>query len=408
MASDIDRQTDSVRWKPRVAVLTGGGDRPYALGLAAALINLKVAFDFIGSDDLISRELLGNPLVRFLNLRGDQNPKVPSLTKVKRLTLYYARLIIYAAGSRAQIFHLLWNNKLENFDRTLLTLYYKILGKRLVLTIHNVNARKRDGKDTWLNRFTLGIQYRLMDHLFVHTETMKRELLTDFNVPERKISVIPFGINSTVPDTDLTSAGARQRLGIHAGEKVLLFFGNIAPYKGLEYLIEAFALLAKPGHSYRVIVAGRPKGSEAYWESIRSRIVDAGLADSVIQKIEYVPDADTEIYFKAADLFVLPYTHIFQSGVLFLGYNFGLPVVATDVGSLREDIVEGTTGFVCEPKNPASLASCIEHFFASSLYQELPSRRVLIRSHAEERYSWTKVGIITQATYNAISPMGPA
>ena len=58
-------------------------------------------------------------------------------------------------------------------------------------------------------------------------------------------------------------------------------------------------------------------------------------------RIESVPDAETELYFKAADVLALPYTHVFQSGVLFLGYNFGLPVIASDVASLREDVVEG-------------------------------------------------------------------
>ena len=61
---------------PSVAILTGGGDRPYALGLANSLLAARVAFDFIGSDELESRELRQNPLVRFLNLRGDQRGDV--------------------------------------------------------------------------------------------------------------------------------------------------------------------------------------------------------------------------------------------------------------------------------------------------------------------------------------------
>ena len=61
----------------------------------------------------------------------------------------------------------------------------------------------------------------------------------------------------------------------------------------------------------------------------------------------------------------------FQSGVLFLGYNFGLPVIASDVGSLREDIVEGKTGFVCKPRDPIDLAKEIERYFSSELYRRL-------------------------------------
>ena len=67
---------------------------------------------------------------------------------------------------------------------------------------------------------------------------------------------------------------------------------------------------------------------------------------------EFIPDEETEIYFKAADVLVLPYRHIYQSGVLFLGYSFGLPVLAADVGSLKDEIVEGKTGFVFRPEDP--------------------------------------------------------
>jgi glycosyltransferase involved in cell wall biosynthesis len=71
----------------------------------------------------------------------------------------------------------------------------------------------------------------------------------------------------------------------------------------------------------------------------------------------------------------LPYKYIFQSGVLFLGYNFGFPVIASDVGSLREHIVSDRTGYVCEPENPVDLAKAIETYFASELYRQLEARR---------------------------------
>ena len=105
-----------------------------------------------------------------------------------------------------------------------------------------------------------------------------------------------------------------------------------------------------------------------------------------------MPDVDTEIYFKATDLLVLPYVHIFQSGVLFLAYNFGLPVIASDVGSLRDDIVVGRTGFVCKPRDPIDLAKEIEKYFSSELYQKLALRRRDIQDYANQKYSWAKVG----------------
>ncbi|MGA7127500.1 MAG: glycosyltransferase family 4 protein [Chthoniobacterales bacterium] len=393
---------DSVEYRHgslRVAVLTGGGDRPYALGLASALISQGVAFDFIASDELDDRSLHENVLVNFLNLRKEMRANVSSTRKVARVLLYYWRLLIYAATSKAKLFHILWNNKFAVLDRTVLMLYYKALGKRIVLTVHNVNAGLRDGNDSAINRLTLRIQYQLSDHFFVHTEQMKLELCSSFEVPVDKVSVIPFGINSTVPNTGLKSEKAKARIGLSSSNKAILFFGNIAPYKGLEHLVQALALLVAKDPDYKLVIAGRPKNCAGYWEDIQRQIKSLRLQQYIIEKIEYIPDEETEIYFRAADLLILPYVNIFQSGVLFLGYNFGLPVVATDVGSLREEILEGQTGFVCSPGSPPALAEKIEAYFLSSLYRQLPSARSDISDFAAEKYSWTKVGEITRTVY---------
>jgi glycosyltransferase involved in cell wall biosynthesis len=383
---------------PNVAILTAGRDRPYALGLASALISQNISFDFIGSDAVNGPELHQSPHVRFLNFR-DQRSDASHIAKMLRVLTYYWLLIRYAMTSRPELFHILWNNKFEVFDRTLLMLYYKLMGKRLVLTAHNVNARKRDDTDSFLNRLSLRIQYRLSDHVLVHTKKMKTELLADFGVQENKVSVIPFGINNTVPNTTLSTAEAKQQLGIK-DRKTVLFFGNITPYKGLEYLVAAFAEVLKKDRSYRLIIAGKPKGSEDYWKRIQEDITRCGIRDRIIERIEYIPDEQTELYFKAADVLALPYTRIFQSGVLFLGYGFGLPVIAADVGPLKEEIIEGKTGFVFQPQDSSDLARAIEDYFESDLFRNLESRRTEIKEYANERYSWDKVASITTNVYS--------
>jgi glycosyltransferase involved in cell wall biosynthesis len=302
--------------------------------------------------------------------------------------------------AQPKIFHIFWNNKFEFFDRTLLMLYYKLLGKKLVFTAHNVNIRKRDCTDTWLNRFSLRVQYQLVDHIFVHTERMKQELLSDFGIQEKKVNVIPFGINNTVPNTGMTTLDAKGTLGISTSDKTMLCYGQIAPYKGLEYLISAFTELLKRDRDYRLIIAGKPKWNEIYWNQIVQVMIDRGVRERVIERIEHVPDEETELYFKAADVLILPYVRIFQSGVLFLGYSFGLPVIATDVGSLREDIVDGRTGFVCRPEDSCDLASKIDKYFDSELFHDLEARRGEIKKFANERYSWNKVATIITAVYS--------
>jgi glycosyltransferase involved in cell wall biosynthesis len=384
----------------RIALLTGGGDRPYALGMAMALSSTGIFLDFIGSDELKSPQLLNDPQIRFLNLRGDQRSDVGAAKKLLRVAAYYLRLFRYAATAEAKIFHILWNNKFQFFDRTVLMLYYKLLGKKIPFTVHNVNAGQRDSNDTWLNRLSLGTQYHLADHIFVHTDKMKKELVFSFSVPPEKVSVIPFGINNTVPTTSLATSDAKNQVGVSATDKTMLFFGNIAPYKGLDNLVSAFIQLAKEDQGYRLLIVGRPKQDPAYWRQIQEVIRDSQVRDRVKERIEFVPDQETELYFKAADVLILPYSHVFQSGVLFLGYSFGLPAIVTDVGSLREEIVEGETGFVARSRDPADLARAISRYFTSDLYRDLGERRTKIKKYANDRYSWSKVAAITTNVYS--------
>ena len=391
------------RESSRVALLTGAHDLSYALGLTGALVAEGISVDFIGSDSVDAPMLHESSLIRFLNLRGDQREDVGLVTKVRRVTFYYLRLIRYAMEAEPRIFHILWNNKFELFDRTLLMLFYKACGKRVVMTAHNVNAARRDGHDGLLNRLSLAIQYRLTDHLFVHTEKMAAELESDFGVMRSKISVIPFGINNTIPATGLTNSEARKRLGLHDADLTALFFGQIAPYKGLDYIVDALPGLMAWHRGFRLIIAGKVKrGSEEYWRDIERRIAALESPECVIRRIEHIPDSDVETYFKAADVLVVPYREIFQSGVPFLAYSFGLPVIATDVGTLRDDVLEGRTGMVCRPRDPADLARAIRDHFESDLHASIGETREAIRRFANERYSWAKVGSITGSIYRKL------
>jgi len=384
-----------------VALLTGGGERHYIVSLATELLAKGIALDVIGSDDLDGPEFRNKPRLHFLNLRGNQRPDAGLAEKVSRILKYYAALIRYATKSKSGIFHILWNNKFETLDRTLLMLYYRFLGKRVVLTAHNVNAARRDSHDTLLNRLTLRIQYQLADHIFVHTEKMKRELIEGFGAGVARITVIPHGINTAVPSSSLTSIQAKRRLGIRDDQRTILFFGRITPYKGLEYLISAFGMLR--GADYRLIIAGRPDRCEEYWSTIEKLIREDLKGGRVVLRSEFIPDDETEIYFKAADVLVLPYRDIFQSGVLLLGYSFGLPALVADVGSLKEEIAEGKTGFVFRPEDPVDLAKAIERYFASDLFRDLGRGRQEIRDCAMHRYSWDTVGRLTMHVYAGLA-----
>ena len=388
-----------------VSLLTGGSDRPYVYGLATSLLSNGVTLDLIGSDELDFPEFRERNGLTFLNLRGSNRPDVAFLRKMLRVSIYYAKLIWYAAASKPKLFHILWNNKFEFFDRTLLMLYYRILGKKIVLTAHNVNAERRDSRDSFVNRITLRIQYQLSHQIFVHTEKMKSELIEQFGVRGANVTVIPFGINNAVPNTSLTPSEAKRRLGLCEDQRAILFFGRITPYKGLEYLIAAFRQAVSSCKNYRLIIAGRPDNCEQYWNTIRQDIHEEVQSGQILLRASFIPDEEAEVYFKAADVLVLPYKDIYQSGVLFTGFNFGLPVLAADVGSLREEVVERKTGFVFKPEDTADLARIIEQYFSSDLYADLANRRREISDFVTKRHSWDVVAQMTTSVYAELLQM---
>jgi glycosyltransferase involved in cell wall biosynthesis len=383
-----------------VALLTGGCDRPYAYGLAMSLISKSVSLDVIGSDTVDSPEMHTTPNLKFLNLWPSKRTKARWVDKLSRTLRHYASLIRYAAGSESEVFHILWNSKWELFDRTVLMLYYKMLGKKIALTAHNVNKAKRDANDSWFNRLTLRVQYRLANHIFVHTQKMKSELIEDFGVGERSVTVIRHPINNAFPDTDVAPSEAKYQLGIRDNEKAILFFGKIKPYKGIEHLLAAFRQLIASDMNYRLIIAGEvQKGNEEYLGELQRTVTRELERGQIILKPHFIPDAEAEIYLKAADVLTLPYNEIFQSGVLFLAYSFGLPVVATDVGSFREEIVEGKTGYLCRPADPEDLALTVRTYFASDLYRNLATRRQEIKDYADIHHSWSAVAELTRKAY---------
>lgn len=381
----------------KVSMLTGCNDKHYQIGLLSGLVANGLEVDFIGNDDMKEAGKFKN--TNFLNFRGDQNPKAALKEKIIRILVYYLKLVKYAACTDNKIFHIQWMNRFVYFDRTVLNFYFKILGKKIIYTAHNIDETERDGGNSLMNRLTLKFLYKITDHIIVHTAKMKQLLVENFDVPNSKISVISHGIHNAIPETNLTSIEAREKFLLHADDKVIIFFGNIVPYKGLEYLLQALKNLKKKHSNIKLIIAGRINQDKSYKDKIFSIINDNDLNGCIIKRTEFIPDEEIEVLFKSADLCVLPYTYIFQSGILFVSYNFGLPVVATDVGSLKDEIVEGKTGFVCKSKDSDDLVQIIDFYFKSDLYANLEKNRLIIKEYANEKYSWEKIGKKTRDVY---------
>jgi len=389
----------------KVALLTGGKDTHYVLGLLPELTARGIQVALVGDDELADAEDVRSGRVEFRNLVGSLDPDDGPVAKAWRVLSYYARLLAFAARTDARLFHILWFRKFPVLERLVLTAYFKLLGKRLTFTAHNVDDQVRDGaKGTCLHRLSLTFFYRAVNHIFVHTPQMKAELVRQFGVADRKVTVVPFGINDVIPAALASRSEARQQLGLGLDEKVLLFFGNIAPYKGVEDLLQALAVLVREDDRFNLILAGRVKDRrcEAYWAELESLIETLQLSKYVRQEIRYIPDEEVGRLFRAADVLVLAYRRVYQSGVLALSYAQGVPVIASDVGSSKTDVIEGETGLVFRSGDVPDLASKIQSYFASDLFKDLEARSLKIRTHGAEVFSWTRNAQLTCGVYERV------
>jgi D-inositol-3-phosphate glycosyltransferase len=152
---------------------------------------------------------------------------------------------------------------------------------------------------------------------------------------------------------------ARATLGL-AGP-VVLFFGLVRAYKGLDVLLQSVAL-ARAQVPLTLVVAGEFYQDRAPYDAL---VAALGLGDAVRIHDRYVPNEDVEAYFRAADLVVLPYTSATQSGIAQIALSFERPVVVTRVGGLPEAVREGETGFVVPPGDPQALAQVLVEFFTT-------------------------------------------
>jgi D-inositol-3-phosphate glycosyltransferase len=199
------------------------------------------------------------------------------------------------------------------------------------------------------------------------SETVYKEFLERFpEVPPERIRRVHHPVYDCYP-SNLTREQARQKLGIKEPH-VLLFFGFIKPYKGLVDLLDAFPQIHEAIGGVRLLIVGEVYGERGEYER---RIASSPLKEAATWIDHYVPNEEVGVYFRAADVAVLPYRSASQSGIIQIAYAHGLPVVTTRVGGLPEAVAEGESGLMVPPQNPKVLAEACIKFFKESLSEKL-------------------------------------
>lgn len=179
----------------------------------------------------------------------------------------------------------------------------------------------------------------------------------------------------------LSKSEARQRLGIPNDQRLVLFFGFIRKYKGLDYLLEAMGEAELARLQVHLLVAGEFYEPEApYLDIVRNN----GALNRCRFDKEFIPKERVREYFCAADLVVQPYRHATQSGITQIAYHFGRPMLVTRVGGLAEIVEDGKTGYVTAP-DASSIAAAIRDFYSHARESSMSEAVVAGRS----RFDWS-------------------
>ena len=277
-------------------------------------------------------------------------------------------------------------------------------GLLLTQICHEFELREQEGPLSGLiNRFYRNVYTHFSILFFLANESRDRFLSLYPAIPPERTRAIPHGNSGWLlrfNPTGLDSPALRERYGMREGEKAVLFFGILAPSKGIEDLVEAFALVREPAAG-KLIIAGYPS-KHFELDPLRHRISALGLADRVVLDTRYIPLEEVGPLMDLASVAVYPYHSSTQSGSLQVAYTFGRPVIATAVGGLPEAVDDGKSGFLVPAKSPRALAEKI------TLLIQNPGLAAQMGEYArhlsETRFSWDSIASQILRVYDEFPP----
>jgi len=376
----------------RISIIANGFQEDYIINLVNCLVATDYKVELIGSS-FYNRNKIDNRVI-FSNLRGAHDSKQPFINKVLRNIKYYYKLLIHINLRCSDLIHIQWLN-LDFIDGIIVPLFFRLKGIRSCYTVHDVLPHSKDNN---LNRLLFFLVYRCFNQLFVHTEYIKTRLVKEFRLKPEKIVVIKHGVYEVKDNLNIDIAKARAMLNINISSFVVLFFGHITKYKGLNILLEAFSFIHHKICNYTIVIAGRV--AESYRNEYEKLIEEFKFIN--IQALDgHIDDDMVQLLFKSANVTVLPYLEASQSGVLFMSYAYGRPVIAPRLGGFPNDIIENKTGLLFNSGDAENLAECLLNVYNRPGFSFEYSFDE-IKVYALNNYSWQETGKQLHSIYNVL------
>ena len=249
-------------------------------------------------------------------------------------------------------------------------------GRTKVLVIcDNIIPHENKPGDTTITKYF----FKYVDYFVLLSKKVQEDLLK--LKPKAKNKILPHPVYSNF-GTPVDKKEARKFLDLPIDEKLILFFGFIRDYKGLDVLLEVMKML-KTELNIKLIIAGEYYSNEEKYKKI---INELGLQNQLYLFTDFISTSEVKYYFSACDAVILPYRDATQSGIVQIAMNFHKPVIATNVGGLAEVISDGSTGFIVEKENSMKLTTAIENFYLQNKEKQFVSNII----KETDKYSWSK------------------
>ncbi len=319
------------------------GFTDYIIQLASVLSNKGMTIQLIISDYPHNLEQDGKRIHEYLN-SNETDLKYyiyvqPRLFNIKSTFLIY-KLFKQIISFNPDVVHIQGGDLWFSFLLPLL----HIKKYSIVTTFHD--PKPHLGEKDIATRIVFHFGTRYSDKIIVHGKNLKEIMRKEYNIAEEKIYSITIGEHMVAPfkiyeNQDLKEDG-----------NLILFFGRIQKYKGLEYLIKAEPLITKQFPDAKIIIAGKGESFKEYEKMIINK-------ENFIIHNHYISYQEGAELFQKASIVVLPYIEASQSGVVVTAYGFKKPVIVTNTGSIPEIVDDNITGLIVPPRNSIALAEAI-------------------------------------------------
>lgn len=297
---------------------------------------------------------------------------------------------VFKQKEKINVLHVHWTNVLlwPPFIPMLKLMLIRIMGTRIVWTMHNLTNHEQSHPryEKFFNYFLLIIANKII----VHSESGKKIVSNYFRFLKKgKVKIIPIGHYIGYYNNDISKEEARRFLNLNESNTVLLFLGYIRKYKGLTNLINSFKQINDD--QIKLLIAGKTNDK---W--IEEEVLSNCRDDRRIKLIfEYIPTDMIQVYMNAADLYICPFENILTSSSVILAMSFARPVIAPDIGCIR-DTIDNEGGFLYDASDSNALLETMTTAINTQNLTEMGRNN--FRKAAKD-FDWNEIGRKTHDVY---------